>query len=69
MNVNIYEIVYDTPNGLNNEVVTADSQDDAIERFDGYCVKVINRGPYLGDGPFQAVREEILSRPVERPVA
>lgn len=62
----VFEILYRNVHGLNNEVVTAEDKEDAVSTLDEEVVKVVNRGPYLGEGPYEEVREQILSSDAER---
>lgn len=62
----VFEILYRNTQGLSNEVVTAEDKESAVSAFDREAIKVVNRGPYLGEGPYKQVRETILSSPAER---
>lgn len=55
----IFEVQFQSRDGLKTEVVTAENKREASESVGG-TVKVVDRGPYLGEGPYKAVREEIL---------
>lgn len=60
----IYEIVHYSPDGLDNQLVTAEDEESAVEKFDRSPENVIYRGPYLGDGPYRELRAEIKNRSI-----
>lgn len=57
--MNIFEVQFQSKDGVKTEVVTAENKREASQSV-GDAVRVVDRGPYLGEGPYEAVRQEIL---------
>lgn len=66
----IYEIVFDSSNGLDHTVVTADDEDDAEAHWDEYSdegdelVEIESHGEFRNHDSFEEIRVEIQNRGV-----